>query len=54
MVLKLDENGKIVESLQDPSGKLWGVTNTVPWKNYLILGRLYGKSPALYDLSANH
>lgn len=51
MVLKLDQSGTIIDCLRDPSGKVWTVTNTVPWKNFLFLGSLRGNAIARYDLS---
>ena len=51
MVLKLDESGRVTESLQDPSGWVTTVTNAVPWKNQLFLGSLQGKAVARYQLN---
>jgi sugar lactone lactonase YvrE len=52
MVLKLDQSGAIVECLRDPSGKVWSVTNAVPWKHFLFLGSLRSNAIARYDLQS--
>jgi hypothetical protein len=49
-VIRMNEAGQIVESLQDPSGKVWCVTNVVPWHNYLFLGTLEGNGIARYEM----
>lgn len=51
MVLRMNNSGEIVETLQDPSGRIWSVTNVVPWKNSLYLGTLRGNAIARYDRS---
>ncbi len=51
MVLKLDDQGSVTESLQDPSGKVTTVTNVVPWKDYLFLGSLQGRAIGRYKLN---
>jgi sugar lactone lactonase YvrE len=51
MVLKLNKSGEIVESLQDPTGRVWSVTNAVPWKNFLFVGSLRAGAIAKLELS---
>lgn len=46
LIVRLNQAGEVVESMQDPSGKVWCVTNVVPWKNYLYLGTLEGNEIA--------
>jgi len=48
LAIRLNEAGEIVESLHDPHGKVWCVTNVVPWKEYLYLGTLEGDAIARY------
>jgi len=49
MVVRLNPEGEIVESLQDPTGKVWAITNAVPWKDYLFLGSLEADFIARYQ-----
>jgi sugar lactone lactonase YvrE len=48
LVLHVNDAGEIVESLHDPKGRFYFITNVVPWKNYLYLGTLDGHSIARY------
>jgi sugar lactone lactonase YvrE len=47
-VIRMNEAAEILESLQDPHGKIWCVTNVVPWHDYLFLGTLEGHAIARY------
>jgi hypothetical protein len=51
LALHIDDTGKITDSLHDPTGKVFGITNIVPWENYLYIGSLYGNGVARYELS---
>jgi sugar lactone lactonase YvrE len=42
LVIKMDENGKILESLHDPTGNLAFITNAVEHKGFLYLATLKG------------
>lgn len=42
LVVKMDENGRILESLHDPGGNLSFITNAVEHDGYLYLGTLKG------------
>jgi sugar lactone lactonase YvrE len=48
LVTRMNEAGESVESLQDPHGKVWCVTNALPWHEYLYLGTLEGNAIARY------
>jgi sugar lactone lactonase YvrE len=52
LVIDVDSYGKILSSLQDPSRKVFNVTNVVPWKNYLFLGTVDGNSIGRYDMNS--
>jgi sugar lactone lactonase YvrE len=42
LVLKLDEEGTVVDSLHDPTGGVHGVTSATPHEGALYLGSLFG------------
>ncbi len=46
LIVRINNNGQIVESLHDRTHKVWCVTNVVPWKDYLFLGTLDGDAIA--------
>jgi hypothetical protein len=51
-VLALDENGKIVKSLQEPTGKhLWEITSAREYNGTLYLGSLHADRIGRYKLS---
>ena len=52
LVLALDENGKIVKSLQEPTGKhLWEITSAREYNGTLYLGSLHADRIGRYKLS---
>lgn len=50
LILVLDQNGDIVQSLQDPTGRVYATSSAHPYKGYLYLGTLYGDDIARYPL----
>ena len=51
LVLALDENGKIIKSLQEPTGKhLWEITSAREYGGYLYLGSLHADRIGRYKL----
>lgn len=51
MVLAVDEQGKIQQSLQDPKGdKIWGISSATERGGYLYLGTLHGDRIGRYKL----
>lgn len=50
LVLRLDDEGEIVESLHDPDGVVFGVTSATPADGALYLGSLFGERVTRYDL----
>jgi sugar lactone lactonase YvrE len=51
LVLALDENGRLVKSLQDPSGeRLWEITSAREYGGYLYLGSLHADRIGRYKL----
>jgi sugar lactone lactonase YvrE len=52
LVMDVDVSGKILSSLQDSTGKVFNVTNVVPWKNYLFMGTVDGNTIGRYDMSS--
>lgn len=51
LVLHLDENGEVIESLHDPEGDVFGVTSATPHQGALYLGTLFGNSVWRYPLN---
>ncbi len=49
LVVHLDADGKLDDSLQDPTGKVYYVTNAIPWHGMLYLGSLKNNAIAIYD-----
>jgi len=43
-VLVLDENGKIVDSLHDETGRLYAISSAQPYDGYIYFGTLFGKA----------
>ena len=50
LVLQLDEDGTVVDSLHDPTGGVHGVTSATPHEGALYVGTLFGDSVVRYDL----
>lgn len=50
LVLKLDADGSIVDSVHDPTGRVHGVTSATPHEGALYLGTLFGESVFRYPL----
>jgi len=50
LVLQLDADGEIVDSLQDPGGVVFGVTSATPHDGALSLGSLFGDRVVRSDL----
>ncbi|MFC5970165.1 SMP-30/gluconolactonase/LRE family protein [Halomarina salina] len=50
LVLRLDEDGDVVESLHDPGGDTFGVTSATTHDGALYLGSLFGSSVRRYPL----
>ena len=50
LVLRLDEDGNVVESLHDPEGGVFGVTSATPHDGALYLGTLFGSTVWRYSL----
>jgi sugar lactone lactonase YvrE len=48
VVLILSKNGNILESLQDPTGRVYSTSSAHPYKDYLYIGSLYGDGIARY------
>ncbi len=53
LIIDVDSSGKILSSLQDPSKKVFNVTNVVPWKNYLYLGTVDGNTIGRYEMNSS-
>lgn len=51
LVLRLDEDGEIIDSLHDPEGDVFGVTSATPHEGALYLGSLFGYRVTRYDVS---
>ena len=54
LVIKMDENGSVVESLHDPTGNLSFITNAVEHDGYLYLATLKGDWIARVNLPTNN
>jgi hypothetical protein len=50
LVLRLDGDGNVVESLHDPDGGVFGITSATPHEGALYLGSLFGSSVTRYPL----
>jgi sugar lactone lactonase YvrE len=50
LVLRLDADGDVVESLHDPEGDVFGVTSATPHEGALYLGSLFGSRVTRYRL----
>ncbi len=50
LILVLDQNGSIVQSLQDPTGRVYATSSAHPYQGYLYIGTLYGDDIARYPL----
>ena len=50
VILVLDRNGHIVESLQDPTGRVYSTSSAHPYGGHLYIGSLYGDGIARYPL----
>ena len=50
LVLQLDDEGRVVDSLHDPTGGVHGVTSATPHEGALYVGTLFGDSVVRYDL----
>jgi sugar lactone lactonase YvrE len=50
LVLRLDADGEVVESLHDPDGVVFGVTSATPRNGALYLGSLFGDRVTRYEL----
>jgi len=50
LVLRLDDEGEVVESLHDPEGDVFGVTSATPREGALYLGSLFSRRVVRYDL----
>lgn len=50
LVLRLDADGEVVESLHDPTGGVFGVTSATPHEGALYLGTLFGERVVRYPL----
>ena len=50
LVLRLDEDGDVVESLHDPGGGVFGVTSATQHEGALYLGTLFGSTVTRYPL----
>ncbi|UTA49500.1 SMP-30/gluconolactonase/LRE family protein [Simiduia sp. 21SJ11W-1] len=46
MVVKMDVNGRVLEQLQDPSGRFFTTTGAAETENFLFVSRLHGKTLA--------
>ncbi len=51
LVLHLDEDGDVIQSLHDPDGNVFGVTSATPRNNALYLGSLFGEQVTRYPLT---
>jgi sugar lactone lactonase YvrE len=51
LVLRLDADGEVVESLHDPDAVVYGVTSATPHDGALYLGSLFGERVTRYDLA---
>ena len=51
LVLRLDADGEIVESLHDTDGVVFDVTSATPHDGALYLGSLFGERVTRYDLA---
>jgi sugar lactone lactonase YvrE len=50
LVVRLDGDGEVIESLHDPDGGVFGVTSATPRGESLYLGSLFGTRVCRYDL----
>ncbi|WP_255197292.1 SMP-30/gluconolactonase/LRE family protein [Halorarius litoreus] len=50
LVLKLDADGEVTDSLHDPTGRVHGVTSATPHEGALYLGSLFGDHVTRYPL----
>ena len=50
LVLRLDEDGEVLDSLHDPEGDVFGVTSATPRAGALYLGSLFGQRVTRYRL----
>lgn len=50
LVLRLDADGEVVDSLHDPDGGVFGVTSATPRDGALYLGSLFGERVVRYPL----
>jgi sugar lactone lactonase YvrE len=50
LVLRLDEDGEIIDSLHDPEGEVFGITSATPRNGSLYLGSLFGERVTRYRL----
>lgn len=50
LVLHLDEDGEVIESLHDPDGDVFGVTSATPHEGALYLGSLFSDRVTRYPL----
>lgn len=50
LVLRLDDDGAVVESLHDPDGEVFGITSATPHDGALYLGSLFGSAVRRYPL----
>jgi sugar lactone lactonase YvrE len=50
LVLRLNADGEVIESLHDPDGDVFGVTSATPHDGALYLGSLFGERVARYPL----
>jgi sugar lactone lactonase YvrE len=50
LVLRMDADGEVVESLHDPTGNVFGITSATPHEGALYLGTLFGEHVVRYPL----
>lgn len=50
LVLQVDADGEVVDSLHDPEGSVFGITSATPRDGSLYLGSLFGYGVSRYDL----
>jgi sugar lactone lactonase YvrE len=50
LVLRVDAEGEIIDSLHDPEGEVFGVTSATPRAGSLYLGSLFGERVVRYDV----
>jgi sugar lactone lactonase YvrE len=51
LLLRVDAEGEIVESLHDPTGRVFGITSATPHEGALYLGTLFGERVVRYTLA---